>query len=84
VSHYDTDHTSILRFIEHWKNLPALTKRDANAWPLLDMFKFDQTPLPPPEIKGDWRTVSPASEESCMKDPHATGMAPQFWTTGRS
>jgi phospholipase C len=40
VSHADTDHTSITRFIEHWLGLGALTARDANAWPLLDMFDF--------------------------------------------
>jgi len=40
VSHYTADHTSILRFIETWLDLGALTNRDANAWPLLDMFDF--------------------------------------------
>ena len=40
VSHFDTDHTSITRFVEHWLGLGALTKRDANAWPMLDMFDF--------------------------------------------
>lgn len=45
VSHYVTDHTSITRFVEHWLRLPALTGRDANAWPLLDMFDFDREPL---------------------------------------
>jgi phospholipase C len=43
ASSYGSDHTSILRFIEAWKNLPALTARDANAWPLLDMFDFTST-----------------------------------------
>jgi phospholipase C len=38
VSRYVSDHTSILSFIEHKWNLPALTRRDANAWPLMDMF----------------------------------------------
>jgi phospholipase C len=56
VSHYDTDHASILRFIEHWRGLPALTKRDANAWPFLDVFDFslDTAPpqLPPPPDAG--------------------------------
>ncbi len=45
VSHFDTDHTSIARFVEHWQNLPALTYRDANAWPLLDLFDFNQAPI---------------------------------------
>ncbi len=41
AGHYTADHTSILRFIEAWKGLPALTARDANAWPLFDLFDFD-------------------------------------------
>jgi phospholipase C len=40
VSHMTYDHTSILKFIETWYNLPALTKRDANANDLLDLFNF--------------------------------------------
>ena len=46
VSHYVTDHTSITRFVEHWLRLPALSGRDANAWPLLDMFDFAREPIP--------------------------------------
>jgi phospholipase C len=44
VTHADTDHTSITRFIEHWLKLGALTSRDANAWPFLDVFDF-KTPV---------------------------------------
>jgi phospholipase C len=44
VSSLPADHTSITRFIEHWKGLGAFTKRDANAWPLLDMFDFEHPP----------------------------------------
>jgi phospholipase C len=44
ISHYVADHTSILRFIEHWQHLGAITARDANAWPLLDLFDFSTTP----------------------------------------
>jgi phospholipase C len=36
VSHVVYDHTSILAFLEHKWNLPAMTKRDANANNLLD------------------------------------------------
>lgn len=68
VSRHDTDHTSILRFIEHWKDLPALTRRDANAWPLLDMFNFEQEPLPPPEIDDALLTVTPQTAEECPED----------------
>src|SRR6266850_4600152 len=40
VSHKAYDHTSILRFIETRFDLGALTKRDANADPMLDLFDF--------------------------------------------
>lgn len=40
VSHRTYDHTSVLRFIETRFDLPALTRRDANADPLLDLFNF--------------------------------------------
>jgi phospholipase C len=45
VSHTVTDQTSILRFIETRFDLPALTKRDANASPLLEMFNFTRPPF---------------------------------------
>jgi len=59
VSDRVTDHASILRFIESRFLLPALTARDANAWPMLDMFDFDapafMTPpsLPPATVDAD-------------------------------
>jgi phospholipase C len=37
VSHQVYDHTSILKLVETKWNLPALTYRDANATPMLDM-----------------------------------------------
>ncbi|HEX2681550.1 MAG TPA: alkaline phosphatase family protein [Candidatus Dormibacteraeota bacterium] len=40
VSHAVNDHTSILRFIETRFNLPALTRRDAAANPMLEFFDF--------------------------------------------
>lgn len=40
VSSQVTDLTSIVRLVEARYLLPALTARDANAWPLLDMFDF--------------------------------------------
>jgi len=42
VSHTVTDQTAILRFIETRFDLPALTRRDANASPLLELFDFTQ------------------------------------------
>src|SRR5690606_2130750 len=44
VSHETTDLTSVLRLVEARFGLPALTRRDANAWPLLDMFDFEAPP----------------------------------------
>lgn len=57
VSHADADHTSITRFIEHWQQLPALSYRDANAWPLLDAFDFEHPNSDPPEL-GDRPTLT--------------------------
>jgi phospholipase C len=42
LSHRVQDHTSILRFIETRFDLPALTARDANADPLLELFDFQR------------------------------------------
>jgi len=41
VSHVVYDHTSILAFLEHKWNLPALTYRDANANDLTDFLDLD-------------------------------------------
>ena len=40
VSHKVFDHTSILKLVETKWNLPALTRRDANASNMLDMLDF--------------------------------------------
>ena len=51
VSKTTTDATSILRLLEARFDLAALTARDANAWPLLDMFDFDNAAfMVPPEV----------------------------------
>jgi phospholipase C len=52
VSDRVTDATSVLRFVQTRFLLPALSGRDANAWPLLDMFDFESAPalLDPPEL----------------------------------
>ncbi len=44
VSHRVTDHGSILRLVEARFGLGALSARDANAWPLLDLFDFESPP----------------------------------------
>jgi phospholipase C len=43
VSDHVTDHASVVRLLQARYLLPALTGRDANAWPLLDMFDFETT-----------------------------------------
>jgi len=48
VSHRVYDHTSILRFIQTRFDLPALTGRDANADPLLELFDFANPPFTKP------------------------------------
>ena len=59
VSHVVYDHTSILRFIELRFDLPALTRRDANADPMLELFDFTDPPfrdppqLDPPQLDQD-------------------------------
>ena len=52
VSDRVTDHASILRLLEARYLLPAMTGRDANAWPLLDMFDFAGAPFmtPPTDL----------------------------------
>src|SRR5262249_5572635 len=50
VSHLVHDHTAILRFIETRFDLPALTRRDANANPLLEFFDFRHAHIHPPQL----------------------------------
>jgi phospholipase C len=47
VSHFVYDHISILKLVETKWNLPALTFRDANARPLLDMLDLRPRRSPP-------------------------------------
>ena len=65
VSHTVTDQTSVLRFIETRFDLPALTNRDANADPLLELFDFAAPPfMTPPKLPP--ATINP-------KHPGCTG-----------
>jgi phospholipase C len=51
VSHTVADHTSIMKFIQKRFNLPSLTRRDAAAHDLLDMFDFSKPALlSPPSL----------------------------------
>ncbi len=62
VSHEIFDHTSICSLVEHKWNLPAMTHRDANASPMLDMLDL-RTPafLTPPALAQPLMTVDPGS-----------------------
>jgi phospholipase C len=48
VSHNVFDHTSILKLVETKWNLPALTRRDANANNMLDMLDFSRAAFAKP------------------------------------
>ena len=57
VSHSTSSHSSLLRLVQARFELPALTRRDANATPPYDMFDFTSPPrldvpeLPTPHIE---------------------------------
>ncbi len=74
VSHLVTDHTSVTRFIENRFDLPAMTGRDANAWPLLDMFDFNKTTLPAPPSDAPSAQPSQAGVDWCTNNPPGTGL----------
>ncbi|MCC6647217.1 MAG: hypothetical protein IT374_16795 [Polyangiaceae bacterium] len=74
VSHQVTDHTSVTRFIQNRFDLPALTARDANAWPLLDMFDFSKVSFPYPPAGALLAPVSQAGVDWCKKNPPGTGL----------
>jgi len=63
VSHQTVDHTSITRLVEARFGLPAMTARDANAWPLLDLFDFDHPDLSIPTLPTP--IVDAAHENEC-------------------
>jgi phospholipase C len=63
VSHVVYDHTSILKFIETRFGLAPLTRRDAAADPMLDMFDFGHPSLPHPTLPA--APVDPAGIAEC-------------------
>jgi phospholipase C len=72
VSHVVNDHTSILRFIETRFKLPALTRRDAAANPMLEFFNFKSAAFAtPPSLPQ--ATIDPAQEAACATMPSNTG-----------
>jgi phospholipase C len=73
VSHFVTDLTSVTRFIQNRFDLPALTARDANAWPMLDMFDFQNPPFSTAPV-GPLPEPDPAGVDWCANNPPATGL----------
>jgi phospholipase C len=65
VSHTVYDHTSVLKTIETKWNLPALTRRDANAASVLDMIDLRAKPafLTPPRLPDPG---NPGTSFTCM------------------
>ena len=80
VSHAVYDHTSITRFIETRFKLPALTKRDANADPLTDLFDFKKAAFStPPSLPTP--TVDPQKLADCIQkypDDGGIGFSPDM------
>lgn len=68
VSHIVADHTSITRFIENRFDLAAMTRRDANAWPLLDIFDFSKMSYETFPTGAPEATVSVSGAEWCSKN----------------
>jgi phospholipase C len=67
VSHKVYDHTSVLRFIQTRFELPALTRRDANARPPLELFDFREPRLAsPPALPA--ATIDSAPAAQCLAD----------------
>ena len=73
VGHTTYDHTIVLRFIEAKFKVPALTTRDANADPLMDLFDFSAPQqLTPPVIAEP--TIDPTELTYCETTyPHDGG-----------
>jgi phospholipase C len=65
VSSTTYDHTSILKTVEEKWNLPALTRRDANATGLFGMLDLERPPafLRPPELPA---AADPAARAGCL------------------
>jgi phospholipase C len=70
VSHEVYDHTSILKFVETKWNLPALTYRDANAAPMLDMLDLRRPWfLSPPELAEPLAVSDPSALTCSVTGP---------------
>jgi len=67
VSHAVYDHASLTRFIEARFGLPALTARDANATPPMEMFDFQNPPFMAPPTIAAKTPVDPTVLASCKQ-----------------
>jgi phospholipase C len=65
VSHHVSDLTSVLRFVEARFDLRAMTRRDANAEPLYDLFDFSGADTSIPEIPA--AEIDPGERERCQQ-----------------
>ncbi len=69
VSHRVYDHTSITRLIEWMLQLPAMSKRDANALPPLDMFDFTRMNFPAAAVRKQFARA-PVVDRAKNKECH--------------
>jgi phospholipase C len=81
VSHAIYDHTSILKTIETKWNLPALTRRDANANSVLDMVDLKSKPafLTPPRLPDP---ANPVQSYGCLAT--GPGQIPPPWAVTKA
>ncbi len=63
VSHQVSDLTSVTRFVEARFDLPAMSDRDANADPLLDLFDFEHPDTRVPEMPDAF--IDPIRDADC-------------------
>jgi phospholipase C len=70
VSHVVNDHTSILHFIERRFGLPALTRRDAAANPMLEFFDFSSPRFENPPTLPDFQPN--VADKVCAEAPPNT------------
>jgi phospholipase C len=72
VSHQVMDHTSICALVQAKWNLPAMTARDANAVPPLDMLDFDRVAFAtPPVLAQPLLNVDPSALACNVSGPGA-------------
>lgn len=64
VSHRTYSHTSLLRFVQARADLPALSRRDANDEPPLDLFDFEHPPFVAPPTLPE-AVVDPGARARC-------------------